>query len=538
MAAVSAAVVMSLLKGMERIGLIVRILVVEDERECREGLCETLYRISPDIEVLSADSGESALKILLRTSMDLVFLDIQMPGMDGLALLAQLREMDDRVNIIMLSAYDQFSYAQQAIRLGAMDFIVKPYTEEAIAQVVNRVRGRLEGSADDEMFFLPDLSQWIMSPTSHADMIAQRLKLTTGQRYAGRMYLLRMYPEDGSPSISRQNRIMKLLYRKIKAAVGQDVCVLVLDSEGMYPVVLFSQEGCSLDVAMLEEWFEEVGDLFGVGVCCAEGPMMPDMLSSVRQSYTQCKSMVEYSFYLPVPCVIREGMVRIDTKRQMDEKRLDNLKSLILKGDANGSCDALDELHRQAMEPPFMPVQRLLYSMHMEFINLLSNVSVNMDNGRRLELAERMGAIAQKNWRIEGFFEAYRELTVELAGGVSSVVNSVNRGIIQNCIEYLHENYNKPELTQEMMARRLHFSAGYFGNMFRQVTGETFVVYLNRLRVAKAQELLINSYLKVYEIAEQTGFASVNYFIRVFKQHTQMSPNRYRMLYSTRSDKL
>lgn len=515
-----------------------RILVVEDERECREGLCETLHRISPDLEVFAADGGETALKVLLRSSMDLVFLDIQMPGMDGLELLAQIREMDDRVNIIMLSAYDQFSYAQRAIRLGAMDFIVKPYTEDAIAQVVARVRSRLEGSTDEEMFFLPDISQWIMNPTSHADMIAQRLKLPTDRQYAGRMYLLKIYPEDGSPSISRQNRIMKLLYRKIRAAVGQDVFVLVLDSEGMYPVVLFSPEGCSLDVQKLEEWFEEVGDLFGVGVCCAEGPMMPDMLSAIRQSYTQCKSMVEYSFYLPAPCVIREGTVKNDAKRQMDEKRIDNLKSLILKGDANGACDALDELHRQVIEPPFMPVQRLLYSMHMEFINLLSNVGVNMDNARKLELAERMGAIAQKDWRIEGFFEAYRELTVELAGGVSTVVNSVNREIIRSCIEYLYENYSNPELTQEMMARRLHFSAGYFGNMFRQVTGETFVVYLNRLRVKEAQKLLVNSFLKVYEIAEQTGFASVNYFIRVFKQHTQMSPNRYRMLYSTRSDKL
>lgn len=515
-----------------------RILVVEDERECREGLCETLRKLSPDSEIYAAEGGEKALSLLLRASMDLIFLDIQMPGMDGLTLLAQIREMDDRVNIIMLSAYDQFAYAQRAIRLGAMDFIVKPYTEDAIAQVIDRVRARIEGTMEEDAFFMPDISQWLMNPTSHADMIASRLKLSPSQRYAGRMYLIRMHDEDTGTSISRQNKIMKWLYRKVKSAVASDVYVLVLDSEGLYPMLLFSPNGCSLDAGMIQEWLNEVFDLFGTAICCTMGPDESDLLAAIRQSYNQCKAMSEYAFYLSVPCVIAEGMVTTDPRRQVDRKRIESLKTLILKGDANGACEALDDLRADVLQPPFMPVQRLLYTLHMEFINLLSNVGVNMEGQRRVELAERLGAISQKGLRIDAFFEAYRELTVELAGGVNNAVNSVNRGIIRGCLEYLHENFSDPELTQEKMARKLHFSAGYFGNMFKQVTGESFVVYLNRLRINEAQSLLKNSYLKVYEIAEQTGFASVNYFIRVFKQHTQMSPNRYRMLYSSRGDKI
>lgn len=515
-----------------------RILVVEDERESREGLCAMLRKLSSDSEIYSAENGEAAIRILTQTDMDLVFLDIQMPGMDGLTLLERIRESDDQVNMIMISAYDQFSYAQRAIRLGAMDFIVKPYTEDAIAQVVERVRAKIGEAAEDDGFFMPDISQWLMHPTSHADMIAARLKLSSTARYAGRMYLLRMYTDDGIAYISRQNKIMKWLYLRIKAALPPDVYVLVLDSEGMYPVLLFAEHGFALEAQALQEWFREVYDLFGISICCARGSWEDDILSVIRQSYTQCKSMMEYAFYLPAPCVIEEGMVRIDSHRQMDSKLIENLKERILKGDADGACRTLDDLHGDVLRPPYMPVQRLMYTLHMEFINLLSNAGNNMESSRRVELAEQMGAIAQKNWRIDSFFEAYRELTVELSSGVSNVVNTVNQSIIRGCLEYLQENYSDPELTQEMMARRLHFSAGYFGNMFKQATGESFVVYLNRLRIREAQKLLKNSYLKVYEVAEQTGFASVNYFIRVFKQHTQMSPNRYRMLYSARSDKL
>lgn len=514
-----------------------RILVVEDERECREGLCDTLRKLSPDSDVHAAENGEAAMNVLNSVRMDLIFLDIQMPGMDGLTLLAQIRELDDRVNIIMLSAYDQFSYAQRAIRLGAMDFIVKPYTEDAIAQVIDRVRTRMEGAMEEDAFFMPDISQWLMNPTAHADMIASRLKLSPSQHYAGRMYLMKMYAGDAVVSISRQSRIMKWLYRRVKAAVPSKVYVLVLDSEGVYPMLLFSSQGFSLDADQLQGWLEEVHELFGTAICCTPGPYETDMLVAIRQSYNQCKSLSEYAFYLPVPCVLTEEAVTTDPRRQVDSKQIEGLKALILKGDVDSSCEALDKLRASVLQPPFMPVQRLLYALHMEYINLLSNVGVNMEAQRRMELAEQLGAIAQKNLRIDAFFDAYRELTVELARSVNTAVNSVNQSIIQGCLEYLAQNFNDSELTQEKMARRLHFSAGYFGNMFKQVTGESFVVYLNRLRIHEAQSLLKNSYLKVYEIAEQTGFASVNYFIRVFKQHTQMSPNRYRMLYSSRSGK-
>lgn len=515
-----------------------RILVVEDERECREGLCETLRKLSPDSDVHAAENGESAMNVLNGVGMDLIFLDIQMPGMDGLTLLAQIRELDDRVNIIMLSAYDQFAYAQRAIRLGAMDFIVKPYTEDAIAQVIDRVRARMEGTMEEDAFFMPDISQWLMNPSAHADMIASRLKLSPQQHYAGRMYLMKIFAEDAGVSISRQSRIMKWLYRRVKSAVLSEVYVLVLDSEGVYPMLLFSSQPFSLDADQLREWLDEVHDRFGVSICCTPGPYESDMLASIRQSYNQCKSLSEYAFYLPVPCVLMEDAVTTDPRRQVDVKQIEGLKALILKGDVNGSCEALDGLRTAVLQPPYMPVQRLLYALHMEYINLLSNVGVNMEGQRRMELAERLGAISQKNLRIDAFFDAYRELTVELARSVNTAVNSVNQSIIQGCLEYLSENFSDPELTQEKMARRLHFSAGYFGNMFKQVTGESFVVYLNRLRIREAQSLLKNSYLKVYEIAEQTGFASVNYFIRVFKQHTQMSPNRYRMLYSSRNGKV
>lgn len=514
-----------------------RILVVEDEHVSRKGLCEMLHRLRPDSEVISADGSEAALRLLAESSVDLIFLDIHMPGMDGLMLLEQIRKEDAQVNVIMVSAYDQFAYAQRAIRLGAMDFIVKPYAEEIIAQVIDRVEERMSGSDMDDLFFMPDISQWMMQSGSQEDRLAEQLHLPASQVYAGRMYLLRVFSQDGVTHVGRQNKMMKWLYRRVKNAAPVDARVLMLDSENMYPMILLAREDCPLNSGQLMGWLQEAQRLFGAELCCAESHYETNMLGNIRRVYAQCKAQMECVFYLTMPCVVTEETLQMDPRRQLDGKLIDQLQEQIRKGDEEGTRRALEEIRRELAQPPYMPVQRLLYALHMGYINLLSSTGINLPDARRMELAEQMAAIVQKNWRLDRFFEAYEELAVQLAGSVNEVMSRQNMITIQHCLEYLQQHYDDPELNQEMMARKLHFSAGYFGNMFKQTTGESFVVYLNRLRVREAQKLLTNSYLKVYEIAEQTGFASVNYFIRVFKQYTQMSPNRYRMLYSVRGDR-
>lgn len=515
-----------------------RILVVEDELVSREGLCQMLRKLRQDSEVISADSSETALRLLAESSMDLIFLDLHMPGMDGLTLLEQIRRKDAQVNVIIVSAYDQFAYAQRAMRLGALDFIVKPYAEKSISQVVDRVEERMSAMSSDDQPFIPDASQWLMQSGLQEDSLAEHLHLPATQIYAGRMYLFRVFAQDGVTHISRQNKVMKWLYGRVKSTVPTGIRILILDSENMHPMILLAQRDCSLDKAQLENWFQEIQQRFEVELYCAESHYENNILGNIRRIYAQCKMQLECVFYLTTSCVVTEEMNQIDPRRQLDSKLINQLQEQIRKGDAEGTRCALEGIRQVLIHPPYIPVQRLLYALHIGYIDLLSRTGINLPDTRRMEYAEQMAAIVQKHWRLDRFWESYEKLAVELASSVNRVMSQQNIITIQHCLEYLQQHYDDPELNQEMMARKLHFSAGYFGNMFKQTTGESFVVYLNKLRIREAQKLLTNSYLKVYEIAEQTGFASVNYFIRVFKQYTQMSPNRYRMLYSVRGDRI
>ncbi len=112
------------------------ILVVDDEPGARESL-EVI--LEDEFEVLSEASGQAALDTLHRVSVNLVLLDVNMPHMDGLTVLRRIKEMDEEIDVVMISALNLARKAVDAIKLGAYDYITKPYEPEDILSTVNRV---------------------------------------------------------------------------------------------------------------------------------------------------------------------------------------------------------------------------------------------------------------------------------------------------------------------------------------------------------------------------------------------------------------
>jgi DNA-binding NtrC family response regulator len=112
------------------------ILVVDDESGARQSL-EVI--LEDDYHVLAAENGREALEILQRESVDLVLLDVHMPDMDGLEVLRKIKERDEEADVIMVSALNLARKAVDAIKLGAYDYITKPYEPEDILSTVARV---------------------------------------------------------------------------------------------------------------------------------------------------------------------------------------------------------------------------------------------------------------------------------------------------------------------------------------------------------------------------------------------------------------
>ena len=139
-----------------------KVLVVEDEEMIRKGIVLAVDWAALDcVVVAEAANGEEALEAVERYQPSLIITDLKMPKMDGLEMLARLREQGNRAFVIILTAYDSFSYAQTALRLGAVDFLLKPFHDGELEQAVNRLRARLETADGGEArpSLLPELKK-------------------------------------------------------------------------------------------------------------------------------------------------------------------------------------------------------------------------------------------------------------------------------------------------------------------------------------------------------------------------------------------
>ncbi len=174
-----------------------KVLVVEDEEMIRRGIVLTVDWAALDCVVVGeAANGLEALEAVERLRPSLIITDLKMPQMDGLEMLRRLREQGNNVYVIILTAYDSFTYAQSALRLGAVDFLVKPFHDGDLEQAVTALRRRMEADSGEAALALPELrkgdkSKYVLEamdfigrhysdPSISIGLIAQHLGISEG----------------------------------------------------------------------------------------------------------------------------------------------------------------------------------------------------------------------------------------------------------------------------------------------------------------------------------------------------------------------
>ena len=174
-----------------------KVLVVEDEEMIRRGIVLTVDWAALDCVVVGeAANGLEALEAVERLRPSLIITDLKMPQMDGLEMLRRLRELGNNVYVIILTAYDSFTYAQSALRLGAVDFLVKPFHDGDLEQAVTALRRRMESDSGEAALALPELrkgdkSKYVLEamdfigrhysdPSISIGLIAQHLGISEG----------------------------------------------------------------------------------------------------------------------------------------------------------------------------------------------------------------------------------------------------------------------------------------------------------------------------------------------------------------------
>lgn len=527
----------------------VKVLLVDDEPlEC-EAIRFILERERPEVQVVGqAGSGRLALKLARELRPDIVFMDIQMPGIGGLEATQALREAVPGVKVVMLTAYDEFDFAQRALKLGASDYLLKPARPQEILRVVdNMCRELAEAAAREEeekrlrqeleamMPFIATglVLDLVSGRSTNLEQLKERASFL-GLGPGPYQVLLVDIDHFAASTQARREVERQVLKKEVYQAL---LCTLQENAQGLvtplgsdtFLVLACVPGGKDAALELAEKLREAVASstpctvTVGVGTTCAD-------LAEVPLSYAAAQRAVRYgSFFGADQVVASSELERGDAESTFYPYELEaRLAQSVRLGEAETARAVFRELW-QRLSAATAGEAELARARALELATVLTRAALEggaessvlsvLQRASLEELTAAPTAAAVEEWVRAVLDECLKAVEASQAALRSEVIGQAKR--------YINQHFREP-VSLEDVAREVHLSPFYLSRLFKEKEGVNFVDYLTRLRLEEAKKLLAQTNDTVAAIAEQVGYAEANYFSRIFRRHFGMSPSEYR----------
>ena len=510
-------------------------IIVDDESLIRKGTIKKLQPMSDTVRCIGeADEGGAGIRLIEAEKPDFVILDMQMPGMDGTQLLQYLPEHYPGMPLIVISGFRDFDYIKQAISADAIDYILKPFSREAIQECVQRAIQRLEDSQS----------------------ISRQISDSYEQKEAA------YYEYD------RQNLTNLILgFQTGETSISSQRLKFINDTHCMVLLTLhFSENPVNFHV---QEWLEEggFGDLalflpgtvsntvgFLILFLPNSGAVKPqNLVWQISTSLIQSAKQHMLSLMIGVSQV-HSSLRELHTAFEESSAALDQQ---VLKDPSENYYWYDGELQPRSVvwqkEDEFLfrieagmtqEVERLTEDLFEWFAAIpdfslgdakyfcytLSNQCRRILNSylkQENEASSSMQNVVSQIFRIRELQDYYLQFFLNITELLKSESIYALDDVIEKVKIYIQHNYQK-DLTQDFIASLFYLNRSYLSTLFRQKTGMKFVDYLNEVRIGKARDLLDNSERKMYQISKAVGYDNPKYFFRVFKKKTGVTPEQYR----------
>lgn len=526
-----------------------KVVIVDDEPLIRTGLISLI-----DWEALSctvvkeAEDGEEAFSYLQENEVDLVVCDIRMPGMDGLQFAKAVYETNADVKIIFLTAFSEFSYVQEAIHYGVVDYVVKSNYIEKIPGVVQKATAlidkvkqenelllKMKNVVDDNMQELREKLVLDILLGLISDKNSIREKMLRCQMPLSRYYLI-VFEISGGVSFdqggSGYEKFLTSLKNFISRSFSQyEAATVAVEKARLASVISLP---CSLDKNPLR-LFIELSDeivqavkggmdiMLNVGI---SGEHTDD--SKLTTAYEEaCAAMQWASFF-------EKDMVTFYEKnRKPEEVRPQQLQiqlEEILEKIEHFSKKELKTLIEQMLllcEEQKVPVN-LVRSYGVHICSACYRKVCNQREKDTVRLVD--GLPNYKSLHECKTLTAMRQILLELVEKTEQALFSQNNKygfIVKETLLYI-ENHFMDDINLSTIAEQLHVNKSYLGNLYKKETGESIVETINRCRIEKAIELLRDPGNRIFDISGRVGFTDPAYFTNVFTRYMGVSPKAYR----------
>ncbi len=538
-----------------------KLLIADDEQIERDALRYIITRSCERIdEIMDASNGREAIEIAESEHPDIAIMDVKMPGKNGVDAARELRERSPAVRLVFLTAFDYFDYAQEAVRLGADDFIVKPATDERVVEVITGVLDRLDESRLREREHESDrrrleqmravLERDLVAALVAGAVVPEQLTeqfdaLGLGSPGAWNTYALSVEIDfDSYPTRVESSGQRRILARRCSGELGrafsaEGMTVLACTQDALVHQLLLHREEISPEalVAVAGKEVENIRRKLSmvVHVGLDPTPRPPDDAVRGFRHAVVARASADEGRPSVRTDIARQSIPRSRHARSRpegvdcDEERYpydleQELCRAVIAGEVEQAVTvashAVDRL--AVSEPNIQRIRRRLAEMLTVVTRELDLTTDDIEDDGIPVLDQLEQAASQADLRT-----AIRSAAFALTERADSAPRETSHTAVERVRTFIERNFER-DIPLEEAAARARFSPHYFSRAFKVHTGMTFVDYVNAVRVDRAKRLLRDSDLTIKEIAAAVGIGDPNYFSRVFKQHARLTPSEYR----------
>ncbi|MDR0270265.1 response regulator transcription factor [Paenibacillus sp.] len=529
-----------------------KVFIVDDEAVVRDGLKRTINWQEQGFDLVGDfANGREVLEAMENTVPDVIISDISMPFMDGLELAAAVVNKYPYVKIIILTGFDEFEYAQQAIRLKVSDFILKPITAYEMRELLHKVKREMDEVTRQHEDLSRLYSQLKQSLPLLKERFLERL-VVNGLRAPE---IAERFQYFGLTPLAPQQLVMvadidDFGMQQIRSDNGNDTEILryaafnvleeIAEREGLLPfrtreermVLIFASDAeetilyehayrIAEEARFYIEKFLKFTVSIGVGQAVRSAEELP-------LSYKNALSALDYRFLLGKNRVL--SILDIEGRPSYGNLSRSDWDRQLASAVKTGSFQEVRQLIQQFvadLKASMAPLAPCILHIQKVLISLVNTAQeLGLEDCRQIRQIQ-LNDVCK--------FKTLDEIEVWLEETVSSVMAAIadNRNHytltqIRKAAEYIETHYAEEKMSLQDICRHVLMSTSYFSLVFKQHTGETFVEYLTRIRMEKAKEMLQHTTMKFYEIAGKVGYGDPNYFSILFKKHAGMTPREYR----------
>ncbi len=514
-----------------------RYIIIDDESLTRKGTIKKIGTLDDRVQCVGeADNGETAMQLILKTDPDIIITDMNMPVVDGTQLLKLIREKYPDKQIIVISGYKDFDYAKQAIQAKVISYILKPFSKKDIQKTMKEAIGLIENSqsSDDKIITMEAEKEYVQYGydiqmlknlilgyhNRQLELNSDKLKTMYSMHH---IVLMTIHSTSNLDETALNNYSASSGYGDLGLYISH------LNNDKMGFFILFFPDNtpfklnslCKQISSGLIQLLMETDSSVSIGI----SNIKTDLLQ-LNNAFNECmealnsKNLTDsnhYYFFQEINQI----------HKRLNWKLADEFLFRIEAAEEVKVSELVEDLFKYFLSVP----DCTLYEAKFYCNELIQKTKI------MLSTYYQYSSLRNDSSSIKNIFNSifnFEEMKIYLKLLFTNIAGSMSETsvyTIEDSIEkiklYIERNY-KNNLSMEFISSLFYMNRSYCSFLFKEKTGEKFVDYVNKIRINKAKELLIQTDSKLYQISKSVGYDNIKYFFRIFKKITGITPEQYR----------